>query len=139
MRPEFVLSDTADKDNQAAILDALKAYNVGRFGESDRRELSISLQDSDSKTTRGLVGYTGRGWLYISLLFVPEELRGQGIGPKLLTMAEGEARNRGCIGVYIDTMSPDALKIYLRHGFSRIGELDHLAGGHIVTWLAKRF
>ena len=139
MHPEFVLSDTADADSEATILVALKAYNIGRFGESDRRELVISLRDEKGQTTGGLVGYTGRGWLYISLLFVPDELRGQGIGPKLLTMAEDGARHRGCMGAYIDTMSPDALKVYLRHGFTKIGELDHLAGGHVLTWLAKRF
>jgi GNAT superfamily N-acetyltransferase len=121
------------------ILDRLKAYNLATFGESNRRELTIPLHDEHGTVIGGLVGYTGRGWLYIAMLYIPEELRGQGIATRMLEMAEAEARARGCIGAYIDTMNPQALQLYLRQGYSRIGGLNDLAGGHSVTWLEKRF
>ena len=139
MPSRLVVSDIADAEGENAILEAIKAYNVATFGESDRRELNIVIRNDEGRPTGGLVGFTGRGWLYISMLFVPEEMRGQGLATRLMTMAEDEARSRGCIGCYIDTMSPQALRLYQNLGYRKIGELNHLAGGHVITWLEKRF
>ena len=42
----------------------------------------------------GLVAETFGNWLEIEYLFVKEELRGLGIGSRLLQQAETEAKNR---------------------------------------------
>jgi GNAT superfamily N-acetyltransferase len=136
---ELSLGNCADEDSASAILDALKSYNLARFGGSNRQELIIPIRDATGKTTGGLTAYTGRGWLYVELLFVPEELRGRGMAGRLMQLAEQEARARGCTGAYVDTMNPDALSLYLRLGYRKIGELKHLAGGHTISWLEKRF
>jgi GNAT superfamily N-acetyltransferase len=124
---------------EATVLELLKAHNIAAFGESHRRELTIPLYDEGGSIHGGLVGYTGRGWLHVAMLFIPEELRGQGLGARMLNLAEAEARARGCIGAYIDTMNPQALRLYLRQGYHEIGSLKGLAGGHAVTWLEKPF
>lgn len=54
-------------------------------------------------------------------------------------MAEEEAKKRGCMGAYIDTMNPDALRLYERCGFTKIGSLAPLSSGQAITWLEKRF
>ncbi|MFF2319732.1 GNAT family N-acetyltransferase [Agrobacterium sp. NPDC058088] len=135
----FILSDVADAEVEKAIREPLVAYNIARFGESDKRELTITIRDEDNTVTGGLVGHTARGWLYVQLLFVPETMRGQGTASKLLSMAEDEARKRGCVGAYIDTMNPDALRTYERYGFTKIGALGPLSSGQSITWLEKRF
>ncbi|KQQ36637.1 acetyltransferase [Rhizobium sp. Leaf306] len=127
------------QQDEDIILDKLKAFNIECFGASDRRELAIPLRDTAGDIAGGLVGYTGRGWLYISMLFIPELMRAKGLATRLLTMAEAEAVKRGCIGAYIDTMNPAALALYLQLGYHPIGKLEGLAGGHDVTWLEKRF
>ncbi len=124
---------------EEVILDRLRSYNLKTFGESHRRELTIPLYDDEGTITGGLVGYTGRGWLYISMLYIPEDLRGQGLATRIMEMAEDEARSRGCIGAYIDTMNPDALRLYLKLGYEVIGRLDSLEGGQYVHWLQKRY
>lgn len=135
----FILSDVADAEVEKAIREPLVAYNIARFGESDKRELNITIRDEANTVTGGLVGHTARGWLYVQLLFVPETMRGQGTASKLLAMAEDEARKRGCVGAYIDTMNPDALRTYERYGFTKIGTLGPLSSGQSITWLEKRF
>jgi GNAT superfamily N-acetyltransferase len=135
----FILSDVADPEAEKAIRDPLVAYNLARFGESDKRELIITIRDDENTVTGGLVGHTARGWLYVQLLFIPETMRGRGTAPKLLAMAEEEARKRGCMGAYIDTMNPDALRTYERYGFTKIGSLGPLSSGQSITWLEKRF
>jgi len=136
---ELKLTEGVSPEDEDIILEHLKAYNVATFGQSDRRELAIPIYDDHGNLLGGLTGYTGRGWLYIGMLFVPEEMRGKGLAARMLDMAEQEARARGCIGAYIDTMNPDALSVYLKQGYIEIGRLKGLAGGHDVTWLEKRF
>lgn len=137
MQPTITISQTGDKDSEAAILAALKAYNVERLGPSDWQELTISLRDDTGDVTGGLCGHTARGWLYTRLLFVPETLRGQGLGPRLLAMAEDEARKRGCKGAYIDTMSPDALAIYQKCGYEVFGQIPDFGESVSLTYLRK--
>ncbi|QSZ57453.1 GNAT family N-acetyltransferase [Rhizobium sp. ZX09] len=135
----FVLSDAADPEAEKAIRDPLVAYNLARFGESDKRDIIITIRNDDNEVIGGLVGHTARGWLYVQLLFVPETMRGQGTASKLLAMAEDEAKKRGCMGAYIDTMNPDALRTYERYGFTKIGSLGPLSSGQSITWLEKTF
>ncbi len=139
MTIELAITEGIAPQEEMQILERLKAYNLARFGESDRRDLCIPIYDDNGTMIGGLVGYTGRGWLYTAMLFVPEALRGQGLAARMLHMAEEEARRRGCIGAYIDTMNPDALRLYEKQGYREIGSLKGLAGGHNVTWLEKRF
>jgi ribosomal protein S18 acetylase RimI-like enzyme len=133
------ITDGIAPQEEDLILHKLRAFNIDTFGASDRRDLTIPLYDGGCDVSGGLVGYTGRGWLYISMLYIPAELRGQGLATRMLTMAEDEARKRGCIGSYIDTMNPEALGLYRKLGYGEIGKLDALSGGQVVTWLAKRF
>lgn len=136
---ELKLTAGIAPEEEEIILDRLKAYNVATFGQSARRDIAVPLYDDDGGIIGGLTGYTGRGWLYVSMLYVPEELRGRGLAARMLDMAETEARARGCIGAYIDTMNPQALRLYLKQGYREMGSLKDLAGGHSVTWLEKRF
>lgn len=138
MDPKITISEGADKESEAAILSALKAYNVERFGPSDWRELVIALRNDEGAVIGGLSGHTARGWLYTSLLFIPEEMRGRGLGPKMLAMAEDEARKRGCRGAYIDTMNPDALAVYKGCGYEVFGQIDDFGTAEALTYLKKQ-
>ncbi|WHA41960.1 GNAT family N-acetyltransferase [Agrobacterium larrymoorei] len=137
MSYEIELSDGANDDAKAAILSALKSYNINRFGPAEWKDLIIALKDDDGTVIGGLAGQTAKGWLYTRLLFIPEELRGQGLGPKLLNMAEDEARQRGCKGAYIDTMNPDALALYKRCGYTIFGQIEDYGDGIAMTYLKK--
>lgn len=128
----------ADKDAENAVYDALRTYNIDRFGPSGYKALQIALRDNEGKIIGGLMGETARGWLFIKLLFVPEEQRGKGLATRMLQMAEDEARARGCTGMQIDTMSPEALALYLRYGFTIAGRIEGLKGGHDLIWLTRR-
>jgi GNAT superfamily N-acetyltransferase len=52
----------------------------------------------------GLTGRTSRGVLFIDLFFLPDDLRGYGLGRRLLQLAEEEARQRGCISAVLSTL-----------------------------------
>ncbi|UJW74327.1 GNAT family N-acetyltransferase [Rhizobium sp. SL42] len=136
---ELELSDSVPADAEATILASLKAHNDAMLGKTDRRNLFIPLTDDHGHIDGGLVGYTGRGWLYVEMLFVPERLRRQGIAGKLLQCAEHKARARGCIGAYIDTINPDARRAYERQGYEVFGRIDDFTRGFDICWMIKRF
>ncbi|MCY1668184.1 GNAT family N-acetyltransferase [Rhizobium sp. SL86] len=139
MAYDLTVTDAITPEDEKAIEAPLVAYNIATFGKSDKRDLSIPLRNAEGNVEGGLVGYTARGWLYVRLLFIPEAMRGQGLAPRLLQLAEDEAKRRGCIGAYLDTMNPQALKIYQRCGYALIGQHGPLTGDMTISWLHKRF
>lgn len=139
MTTPLTLTDTVPDDAREKILAGIRAYNDTLLGPTDRRELFIPITAENGSVDGGLIGYTGRGWLYVELLFVPERLRGQGMAGKLLALAEKEARARGCIGANIDTINPVACRAYERAGYSVFGRIENFAQGHDICWLLKRF
>ena len=136
---DLVMSDVVTPDMEDAIRGPLVEYNTARFGESGKRDLSICLYSEDRTVAGGLIGWTARDWLYVQFLYIPEENRGHGLAGRLLTMAENEARARGCIGSYLDTMNPDALQTYLKYGYKIIGKNGPMSGGQFMHWLNKVF
>lgn len=133
------LSDTVPDDARETILAGIKAHNNALLGPTDRRDLFIPLTDAEAQVEGGLVGYTGRGWLYVEMLFVPEHRRGQGLAGALLQRAEDEAKARGCKGAYIDTINPEARRVYQRQGYAICGAIDNFTGDFSITWLRKLF
>jgi len=138
-------TDTIPDAARDVILSGIRAHNEGLLGPSDRQDLFIPITiDQDGDVEGGLIGYTGRGWLHVELLLVPERLRGRGLAGELLQIAEEEAKARGCIGAYIDTLNTDARKAYERAGYQVFGTLDGFTGrvpGQQVPafWMIKRF
>ncbi|MGO4112554.1 GNAT family N-acetyltransferase [Rhizobium ruizarguesonis] len=135
--PEFELTASPSPEELAAITDALSAFNNSDAGPSDRRPLAVLIRDTDGKVTGGLSGFTAWGWLFTQMLYIPDTLRGTGISGNILTKAEEEARARGCRGAWIDTFSPQALRVYLRQGYEVFGELEDFPEGRRRSFLRK--
>lgn len=138
MLPEIELTDAPQDPDIDIINSGLSAFNAGLIGKPDRRPLALLLRDSDGQVIGGLSAVTARGWLIIDMLFVPDALRGQGLATKLLGMAEDEARRRGCIGAWLDTVNPDAQSLYQKHGYAPFGQLPDFPAGHSLTFMQKR-
>lgn len=137
MSIEIHIADPADIDARKAIVDGLVAYNFARTGINDHQPLALSITDSGGDAVGGLWGRTGFGWLFIELLFVPELMRGQGVGTQLLTRAELEALSRGCHGVWLDTFAFQARRFYEKLGYSCFGQLEDYPKGSARYFLSK--
>jgi GNAT superfamily N-acetyltransferase len=91
--------------------------------------LVIALQGMQGETVGGIWGKTVYDWLYIELLAVPEAWHGRGLGRKLLQQAERIARERGCVGAWLDTFAFQARGFYEKQGYSLFGDIaDHPKG-----------
>ena len=119
------------------IRKALYQYNDEKVGADSHTPIAIVEYDNDGNIIGGIIGGTYWGWLYIDILWVNEMYRHHGIGSKLLTEAEEEARKRGCHHVHLDTMSWQAPLFYKNHGYEEIGILPDIPKGNQKHLLMK--
>jgi GNAT superfamily N-acetyltransferase len=130
------LSDLADEQVRRALAAPLIRYNEAQAGPSQHRPLVLAIRDSSDAVIGGLWGATGYGWLYTQLLVVPDGLRGQGLGGRLMRDAEAEAARRGCRHAWVDTQF-GARPFYERLGYSMFGELPDYPPGFSRVFLRK--
>jgi GNAT superfamily N-acetyltransferase len=131
------LTDQADPTVREAIVGSLIAYNRQQTGTTDHRPLVLAIYDENGKVIGGLWGRTAFGWLVIEVVFVPESLRGNGIGADLMSRAESEAIARGCCNAWLDTFEFQARGFYERLGYSCFGELKDYPVGFSRYFMKK--
>ena len=140
MQFEIVVADNPPPAEREAILRPLRAYNEMHGGPLGYRTLAALLRDLESgKTIGGLWAASAYDWLHIELLFIPEELRGEGLGTRLVRQAEAIALERGLIGVWLDTFEFQALGFYQKRGYEVFGVLPDYPRGQRRFFLRKRF
>ena len=130
-----------EKPEEAAwgiIGHGISDYNRQHGGEQDFERMCFALHAPDGEIAGGLIGATYWDWFYVDLLWIKEELRGQGYGHRILTLAEGEARKRGAKNAYLDTFSFQAPDFYQGHGYQVFGELSDFPTGHQRYFLTKQ-
>jgi len=79
-----------------------------------------------------LGGAVGRTWgeaAELQQLWVAKDLRGRGVGARLLSLFEAAARQRGCRLVYLDTFTFQAPDFYLKQGYETACRFDGFPGG----------
>ena len=102
------------------LANLVRAYNRSNREPSKSEPLNIYLEDEDGNLVAGMVAETFGNWLEIEYLYVSDDLRGQGIGSKILETAENESRNRGCKYSFVDTFNFQAPKFYKKHGYKEV-------------------
>ena len=120
-----------------AIGGGLTDFNTQQAGDDKGRNLCFVLQTPEWKIVGGVIGATYWDWLYVNLMWVREDLRGQGFGRQLLEKAEAEARQRGAKRAYLDTFSFQAPAFYKKLGYEEFGRLEDFPVGHTRYFLVK--
>lgn len=137
--PAIVVPDLPGEADHKAIVEALIAFNDKAGGPSGFQPLAVLIQDpATDATLGGLWGKIVYDWLFVELLVVPEQFRGQNIGAQILTRAEEIARERGCIGVWLDTYAFQAPGFYDKLGYEIFGAIDDHPRGSRRFFLKKR-
>ena len=115
----------------------LDTYNIQHAGEYRSKRLCFGVQAGDNSFAGGILGEIFWDWLHIDLLWVKEELRGQGYGKRLLFQIEEEARKLGAKNVFLDTFSFQAPGFYEKHGYRVFGQLKNFPYGEQRFFLTK--
>jgi GNAT superfamily N-acetyltransferase len=126
-------------ESRAAVVDGLATFNRSQTPDfsGSFANIGLLLKDSVGKADGGLTARIGFGWMFVELLFVPERLRGQGMGRQLMEKAEDVAREHGCIGIWLDTFTFQAPSFYQKLGYIVFGEIENYPPGSSRFFLHK--
>ena len=134
----LTVTDAPSERAQEVIEKGLNGYNADQAGYWDSRPLAVLA--SDPKTAEVLGGFLGRtslGLLFIDLVFLPDAVRGSGLGSRMLAMVEAEARERGCRRGVLYTISFQAPGFYERHGWREFGRIPCDPPGTARVFMTK--
>ena len=133
---ELLLTDHPPDSLRDLLGGGISAANEATLGPSARQVLAILIRDK-GQVTGGLLGRTAYKRLFVELLFVPERLRGRGMGENILRRAEEEAKKRDCLGAWLETFSADARRFYVRNGYRVFGEIPDYPPGNTRHFMSK--
>jgi len=120
----LTLTDAPPPEAESAIADGLNAFNERQTGIAHSRPLAVLLHGANTGALLGgLVGRTSLGLFFVDLIFVPDELRGSGVGSEIMSRAEAEAVARGCTQAVLYTIAFQAPGFYQRLGYQVFGEV----------------
>jgi GNAT superfamily N-acetyltransferase len=129
MTPTITLTEKTDTKVRALIENGLSRYNRERAGRDDYRILNVLVSHPDSnEVLGGILGHTSLGVCFIDLVYLPEDLRGQDIGTRMMAAAEEEARRRGCRTAILYTISFQAPGFYEKRGYRAFGKIEGDSG-----------
>jgi GNAT superfamily N-acetyltransferase len=129
------VEDFAARDALRRQIDTFNDSHT-RLGEPERK-LAVLLRDPATGALQGgLLAVSYYRWLFVDVLFLPEHLRGAGLGRRIMQAAEREAVRRDCIGVWLVSFSFQAPGFYRRLGYREFGTLD-FPRGHQAILLQK--
>lgn len=117
---ELLLTDAPGPQDIAVVSDGLDEFNVQQTGIRDWRPLAVLVREGD-EVVGGLTGRTSLGLWFVDLMYLPEQLRGSGLGAEVLRRAEAEAVRRECrSGVLYTFQAPG---FYEKQGWRVFGEV----------------
>jgi GNAT superfamily N-acetyltransferase len=132
---ELFLTDAPESADIAVVSDGLDEYNAQQIGIRDWRPLAVLLRDGD-EVVGGLTGRTSLGLWFVDLMYLPDRLRGSGLGAEILRRAEAEAVRRECrSGVLYTFQAPG---FYEKLGWRIFGEVPSHVPGATRLYLTKR-
>jgi GNAT superfamily N-acetyltransferase len=122
--PVLTLTDAPTDLDESVVQGGLADFNALKTGYRDWRPLAALLRDPDTgETLGGMIGRTSYGLLFVDLVYLPETLRGQDIGSRLLAMMEREGLARGCKSAFLLTITYQAPGFYERQGWTEFGRI----------------
>jgi GNAT superfamily N-acetyltransferase len=138
MPVQIILEENPLSEDVKTIYKELLAFNTGIGGAPENKPILVLLRDTGTgETLGGVHGVCFYGWLYITMFFIPGDLRKKGYGTKLLAKAETYARQQGSHGIWLDTFSFQAPGFYEKAGYEKFGELPNFPTGHSRIFYRK--
>jgi GNAT superfamily N-acetyltransferase len=136
--PVLTLSSDRNPQAEAVVSHGLAEFNKTVFGRVDSQTLDVLVRDPETgEIVGGLLGHSSLGLFFLDLVYLPEHLRDAGLGSRIITRAEDEARRRGCTAAFVYTVTFQAPGFYERHGYHRFGEIACPPGGATRIFFSK--
>lgn len=127
-----------DLIDKQVMIEGMLAYHANHGHVRKTETHSILVKNEDDKLAGCvMVSFLWNG-MSIQSLWVDEPYRGQGLGQKLMEMAEAEGIKRGCTLAYTDTFTWQAPGFYEKLGYKLYGKLEDFPEGNSLSYYTKR-
>lgn len=136
---DITIAPATDEELRSGELGRkLRHYNYGFVGEyPEQQYIRLNAKDQSGRLLGGLRGFVFLYWLNIEVLFVEEDMRGTGLGSRLLAGAERQAIALGARNARLDTFEWQARGFYLKHGYEEYARIDDCAPGYYLAHMKK--
>jgi GNAT superfamily N-acetyltransferase len=140
MLTRIELSEAEQTPLEDVLVAGFERFNGPYIGPHGYKPLRLMVfREGEDTPCGGIQGHCYGAWLHILMFYLPEDLRRTGLGTELLERAEAEARARGCIGAFLDTLSFQARPFYEKCGYRLFGTIPDCPPGHARFFMMKRF
>ena len=137
--PTHLIVETEPRLEDIRFLEEhLTEFNIQTTGISDASLFGVFVRAADGSLMGGAFGWTWGGTCYIRYLFVPANMRKQGLGTMLMRAVEKEAKSRGCQQIVLETHEFQAPGFYQKLGFQVVNRVGDYPRGHEYLTLVKR-
>ena len=131
--------ETDPKPDEIRLLEErLYEFNVQTTGIADAKLFAWFLRDDNAAVIGGTFGWTWGAACYIRYLYIPENLRRQGLGSALMRSVEGEAKARACGQIVLETHDFQAPEFYRNLGFGVVGCVENYPRDRQYLTMVKR-
>jgi GNAT superfamily N-acetyltransferase/predicted enzyme related to lactoylglutathione lyase len=135
---EVVVTSEPTPEQVAYLEDRIYEFNSGATGIADGSWLGIFVRDDTGRLIAGICGSAWGECVELRQVWVDAAWRRQGLGTRLLGVAEQEARRRGCRQIILTTFTFQAPGFYARHGYEVVAQVDDHPRGHGNLLMRKR-
>jgi len=135
---DLVVDNNPDPAHVRLLEDQVYEFGMHATGIADGEYLALFLRGADGKVAGGAYGWTWGGTCYIRYLFVPEKMRNQGHGTRIMGLVEREAARRRCEQIVLETHDFQAPDFYRKLGFAVVSAIDNYPRGHRYLLMVKR-
>jgi len=116
----------------------LRHFNYGFVGEyPEQRYIRLNARDGNGRLLGGLRSSVFLYWLNIDVLFVEADVRGSGLGSRLLAEAERQAIELGATNAKLETFEWQARAFYQKHGYEEYARIEGYAHGFYLASMKK--
>ena len=118
--------------------DKIYEFNAAAINKYDGNLFTRIIRDQNNDIIAGISGWTWAMVSEITLLWVKEEYRNNGLGKILLKAAEEEIIKKGCTTILLRSYSFQAPLFYEKNGYKIVYILDDFPNGYKHYNLVKR-
>jgi GNAT superfamily N-acetyltransferase len=123
----WTIESQAPTEDVEIIVNGVLAYGRAQATDGNAEAISCLVRDAGYVVAGGS-GRTEYRRLFVNHLWVAQQLRGQGIGTRVLLELEAVASQRGCQDAIIETLDDSVAAFYTRLGYGLVALVPRYVG-----------
>jgi GNAT superfamily N-acetyltransferase len=123
----WTLDARAPEEDLQVVADGVFSHGRAQARDGNAEPIACLVRDGP-RVVAGGTGRTEYRRLFVSHLWVTEDLRRQGLARRILQALESEAVNRGCSDALIETLDDGVAAFYGRLGYRSVAVVAGYVG-----------